>query len=133
MCSCAPDPLRARHDNLRQRERQTVRVGGPRQAHRDDRSTDHGDALVDRVREVGLRLWDLSGGPRLRQHPQPLGRPFHGHAIARGRIHCRQVRVKLAETIEMGGVVDPFRDVVKSQVAHLAFDPGPIETNRPVW
>jgi hypothetical protein len=36
------------------------------------------------------------------------------------------------EAFEVGRVVDPLRDVVQVEVAHLAFDPGTVETNRSV-
>jgi hypothetical protein len=51
---------------------------------------------------------------------------------ARGRIDRRKVQAELPEAFEVGRVVDPFRDEVHGQGAHLAFDPGPVETNRPV-
>jgi hypothetical protein len=85
------------------------------------------------MQEIGLGLRDLGGDPGVRQHPQPLDRPFRRHAIARRRLMGRQVRPKLAETFEVGRVVDPFGHVIEGEVAHLAFDPRPIETNRSVW
>jgi hypothetical protein len=59
-------------------------------------------------------------------------RPLRGQITARGRIQRRKVHAELPEAFEVGRVVDPFRDVVQDQVAHLAFDPSPVETNRPV-
>jgi hypothetical protein len=58
--------------------------------------------------------------------------PASGHDIARRRLVGRQVRAKLAETIVVGVVVDPFSHVSEGEVAQLPLDAGPIETNRPV-
>jgi hypothetical protein len=84
------------------------------------------------VQQVGPGLGDVGVDPRVRQHPQPVHRQFRRQITARGRIHRRKVDAELPEAFEVGRVVDPFRDVVQGQIAHLASDPGSVETNRSV-
>jgi len=51
---------------------------------------------------------------------------------ARGCVHGRKVNAEVPEALEVARVVDPFRDVVQGQVAHLAFDPSSVEANRSI-
>jgi len=84
------------------------------------------------MQQVRPGLRDVGVDPRVRQHPEPLNRPFRGQITALGRIHGRKILAELPETVEIRHVVDPFRNVVQGQIAHLAFDPRPVETDRSV-
>ena len=98
-------------------------------------------AYADRMADIGLsrdeflatyslairiRPTRYLGRAGRRKHAQPLHRPLREQITARGHIHRRKVHAELPETFEVGRVVDPFREVVEGEVAHLAFDPGSV-------
>jgi hypothetical protein len=65
--------------------------------------------------------------PSLSQGAKPLNRPVRWHSHLSGLLHLRERGSQVLHSLQVRLVTDPATDVIKSQFAHLALDPGTVD------